>query len=125
MDGSTQYQGHSWPADPTHVLTRAQARAAGLDLAELRGPRFQKVFFDLYVSSSVALTPRVRAGAALKISAPGAHASHYTAAELWGGCVPVQASRMSRFRRERCVLNVAASKHTSHVRTRQSWCIRV
>ena len=76
--------------DPTRPFTRAQARAAGLRIPELRGSRFQKVFFDLYVSASVAVTPQVRARAALDVSPAGAYVSHYTAAELWGGCVPDQ-----------------------------------
>ncbi|MBA3990994.1 MAG: hypothetical protein H0X54_08150 [Propionibacteriales bacterium] len=70
---------------PTVLFTRAEARAAGLRIAELRGPRFQKVFYDLYVAASVQVTAVVRARAALKISPPRSSASHFTAAEVWGG----------------------------------------
>ncbi len=76
------------PFDPTKPFTRAQARASGLQVAALRGPRFQKVFYDLYVSSGIAVTPCVRARAALQISPDGAFVSHHTAAQLWGACVP-------------------------------------
>jgi len=72
------------------LFTRAEARAAGLRIAELRGPRFQKVFYDLYVAASVQVTAVVRARAALKISPPRSSASHFTAAEVWGGWVPDQ-----------------------------------
>lgn len=76
--------------DPTAPFTRAEARAAGIPIAALRGPRFQKVFYDLYVASSVVLTPRVRAKAALRVCDDESYVSHFTAAEVWGGTVPEQ-----------------------------------
>lgn len=76
--------------DPTVPFTRAEARAAGIPAAALRGPRFQKVFYDLYVASSVEVTPRIRAKAALRLCDAESYVSHFTAADLWGGCVPEQ-----------------------------------
>ena len=67
---------------------RAQARAAGIRLREILGPRFHKILYDSYVSATVPITTRLRAEAALNISAPGSYVSHRTAAELWGGVVP-------------------------------------
>ncbi|MEJ7690738.1 MAG: hypothetical protein WKF76_10085 [Nocardioidaceae bacterium] len=74
--------------NPTHPFTRAGARAAGIRITELRGPRFQKIFYDLYIAADVEVTAVVHAQAALKISPARSVASHYTAAEVWGGCVP-------------------------------------
>ena len=78
------------PFDPRVPFTRAEARIAGLPIATLRGPKFQKVFYDLYVSAAVDITATLRATAALKISPKGAYVSHFTAAEIWDGCVPQQ-----------------------------------
>lgn len=74
--------------DPTVPFTRAEARAAGIPLATLLGPRFQKVFYDLYVDSAIDVTAAVRAKAALKLCVEGSFVSHFTAAELWSGVVP-------------------------------------
>jgi Protein of unknown function (DUF559) len=74
--------------DVRHPFNRAQARAAGIRLREILGPQFHKILYDSYVSSSVPITTRLRAEAALAISAPGSYVSHHTAAELWGGVVP-------------------------------------
>jgi hypothetical protein len=74
--------------DIRRPFSRAQARAAGLRLRQLLGPQFHKILYDSYVSSSVPITTRLRAEAALDVSAPGSYISHHTAAELWGGVVP-------------------------------------
>ncbi|HSU35498.1 MAG TPA: hypothetical protein VLJ88_07550 [Propionibacteriaceae bacterium] len=37
--------------DPV-VFTRAKARATGIKLADLRGPRFTRLFHDTYVPTS-------------------------------------------------------------------------
>ncbi|HEY5821745.1 MAG TPA: DUF559 domain-containing protein [Propionibacteriaceae bacterium] len=74
--------------DPRHPFSRADARAAGLPLHELLGPRYQKILYDSYVLASVSVTTRLRTEAALRVSGPGAYASHFTAAVLWGGVVP-------------------------------------
>lgn len=74
--------------DIRRPFSRAQARAAGLRLRQILGPQFHKVVYDSYVSSSVPITTRLRAEAALDVSVPGSYISHQTAAELWGGVVP-------------------------------------
>lgn len=56
----------------------------------LRGPRFRRLFPDVYVQASVPLTPSVRARAALLLAAPsGGTLAGYSAAELLGAsCGP-------------------------------------
>jgi hypothetical protein len=76
------------PFDPDQPFSRSDARAAGIGLKTLLSSRFQKVFYDCYVSSTVRLTTKLRATAALKISPPGSFVSYSTAARLWGGIVP-------------------------------------
>lgn len=74
--------------DRRRPFSRADARAAGIALRELLGPRYHKVLYDRYVSSSVPITVALRGEAALAISPAGSYLSHHTAAELWGGIVP-------------------------------------
>ena len=76
------------PFDPREPFSRADARAAGIGLKTLLSSRFRKIFYDCYVSSSVPLTTRIRAKAALGISPLGSFLSHSTAARIWGGIVP-------------------------------------
>jgi very-short-patch-repair endonuclease len=75
------------PFDPMQPFSRADARAAGIARKTLLSSRFHKVFYDCYVSSTVPLSTRLRAKAALAISAPGSFVSHATAARIWGGIV--------------------------------------
>lgn len=74
--------------DVRNPFTRADARAAGITVKELVSSRYQKVFYNLYVSADVVLTPQVHARAALRLASPGSYASHYTAAELWDLPIP-------------------------------------
>ena len=74
--------------DIRNPFTRADARAAGITVKELVSGRYQKVFYNLYVSADVVLTPQVRARAALRLASLDSYASHYTAAELWDLPVP-------------------------------------
>ncbi|HEU4908542.1 MAG TPA: DUF559 domain-containing protein [Propionibacteriaceae bacterium] len=74
--------------DVRHPFTRADARAAGITAKELISSRYQKVFYNLYLSADVVITPQIRARAALHLADPDSYASHYTAAELWGLPVP-------------------------------------
>ena len=76
------------PFDPREPFSRAAARAAGIGLKTLLSSRFRKIFYDCYVSSTVPLTTKIRAKAALEISPPGSFLSHSTAARIWGGIVP-------------------------------------
>jgi very-short-patch-repair endonuclease len=74
-------------ADPV-VLTRAQARASGIKLADLRGPRFTRLFHDTYVPSSELTTLWLQAATVMKRLPAAHHVSHHTAVRLWGGVAP-------------------------------------
>jgi hypothetical protein len=76
------------PFDPKQPFSRAEARAAGIGLKTLLSSRFQKIFYDRYVSATVPITTKLRASAALGVSPPGTFISHSTAARIWGGVVP-------------------------------------
>lgn len=75
-------------SDLPKLYSRADARAAGLPLRRLLGQDFQKVLYDQYVTAAVPVDLRLRARAALNVSAPGACISHHTAAALWGATPP-------------------------------------
>jgi hypothetical protein len=49
-------------------FTRADARAAGITVKELISSRYQKVFYNFYVSADVVFTPQLRARAALRLA---------------------------------------------------------
>ncbi len=74
----------------TDPFSRAEARSAGISNKELRSGRYQRLFYDLYLSAEVVVTPALRAKAVLKVCPPGSQVSHFTAAELWGAIVPSQ-----------------------------------
>jgi very-short-patch-repair endonuclease len=76
--------------DSTLPFTRAEARLAGIPMRDLAGPMFRRLFYNLYVSAATPVTALLRARAALKVSPRRSHASHFTAGEIWGGCVPQQ-----------------------------------
>lgn len=78
--------------DPRLPFTRADARAHGITDAELRGPRYQRLFHDVYAAADLLVTPLLMAQAALRISPAGSHASHHTAAAIWRACPPDQAA---------------------------------
>jgi hypothetical protein len=75
---------HDDVLDVGNPIARADARAAGITVKELISSRYQKVFYNLYVSADVVLTPLLRARAALRLASHDSYASHHTAAELWG-----------------------------------------
>jgi hypothetical protein len=75
---------HDDVLDVGNPFTRADARAAGITVKELISSRYQKVFYNLYVSADVVLAPQLRARAALRLASHDSYASHHTAAELWG-----------------------------------------
>lgn len=70
--------------DFTQPFTAAQARAAGISRAALRGPRYQTLFRGVYLSSAIRVHGEVLARAALLLFPPGAFISHHTAAQLHG-----------------------------------------
>ncbi len=69
-------------------LTRAQARAIGLPLSNLRGPRYTRLYHDTYVPSAEVGTLRVQAATAMSRLPQAHHVSHHTAVRLWGGVAP-------------------------------------
>jgi hypothetical protein len=70
------------------VLTRAKARDACIPLEALLGPTYTKLFYDAYVPSTAKISLRTQAETALRVVAWGAHISHHTAVQLWGGVAP-------------------------------------
>jgi hypothetical protein len=78
------------PLNDTDPFSRAEARSAGISDKDLRSGRYQRLFYDLYLSAAVVVTPVLRAKAVLKVCPRGSQVSHFTAAELWGAIVPNQ-----------------------------------
>lgn len=79
----------SAPFNPRSPFSRADARAAGISMQDLLSSAYQRIFFDTYLCSTVALTVDVRARAAIeRTQSATAYASHHTAAALWGIPVP-------------------------------------
>jgi hypothetical protein len=76
------------PATPLDFVTRASARERGITAGELRGPRWVRLYNDLYLPASVEVTDQVRARAALRLAPEGALVARHTAARLLGGVVP-------------------------------------
>ncbi|MDQ6642144.1 MAG: hypothetical protein M3Y66_06595 [Actinomycetota bacterium] len=74
--------------DPRTPFTIADVVAGGHDPRSLRTTRWHRVFRGVYVSADVSLTLRVRTQAALLLHQAAAHASHTTAASLYGIVVP-------------------------------------
>jgi hypothetical protein len=103
----------SIPRDPAAafrslpVLTRAKARDACVPLEALLGPTYTKLFYDAYIPSTAKISLRTQAETALRVVAEGAHISHHTAVQLWGGVSPATsrihltfADQRARTRRE-------------------------
>ena len=86
------------------VLTRTRARAIGVPLAELRGPRYTRLFHDTYVPSAEVGTLRALAAAVMSRLPNAHHVSHHTAVRLWGGVAPdsVDIHVSTTRREERC-----------------------
>jgi Protein of unknown function (DUF559) len=78
------------PFNDAAPFSRAEARSAGISDKELRSGRYQRLFYDLYLSAQIIVTPALRAKAVLKVCPRGSQISHFTAAELWGAIVPSQ-----------------------------------
>lgn len=60
----------------------------GVTAWDLESGRYRRLFRGVYVSSAIAVTPSVRARAAMLLVDPRSVASHHTAATMWGGIVP-------------------------------------
>jgi hypothetical protein len=76
------------PFDPRAPFNWAAGLRAGLTARQLRGAGFTRLLHDVYISSAVPVTLRLRTRVALDLCGPGGHASHHTAAELWQAWVP-------------------------------------
>ena len=76
--------------DPRKPFTRAEGRAVGITDEMLLTRSFHKVLYDSWVSSHVAITPMLRATAAIRLAPDGSRVSHHTAAEIWGAVVPAE-----------------------------------
>jgi hypothetical protein len=74
--------------DPRQPFTRAEARAAGITDARLRGPRYRRLFCGIYVGADVPVDLRLRVQAALRLAPKGTLVRGVTAAQLLGGIVP-------------------------------------
>jgi hypothetical protein len=70
-------------------MTRAGARAAGLDDRQLRQPSLQRLSRDTYLPRSMADDAAARVAAVLMTAPMGSVASHRAAAELWGIEIPL------------------------------------
>jgi very-short-patch-repair endonuclease len=75
-------------SDPALLFSRDEARRAGISVRELCGPSYQRLFYNVYVSSTVPVTPLLRARGALKVSPADSYVSHHTAGEIWDGWLP-------------------------------------
>ena len=75
-------------ASKQSFLTRARARAIGVPLADLRGPRYTRLFYDTYVPSAEVGTLQAQAAAVMSRLPNAHHVSHHTAVRLWGGVAP-------------------------------------
>src|SRR3954452_24534074 len=74
--------------DIRRPFTRADAIAAGIRAAALRGSNFRRIFRDVYVHSSLPPSPLVRVQGALVIHPPSAFASHASAGRVYGVPIP-------------------------------------
>lgn len=90
------------PLETRRPFTRADALAAGISPAVLRGPKFRKIFHGVYVDARVVDHPLVRVQAALLTLPPDSFASHVSAAYLLD--LPVPAHSLTHV----SVLNVAS-----------------
>jgi hypothetical protein len=76
------------PLDVRRPFTRADAIAAGISPALLRGSTFRRIFRNVYIRASVRDNPLIRVQAALLIHPPGAFASYASAARVYDVPLP-------------------------------------
>lgn len=72
-------------------FTRADAIAAGISPKELRGSKFRRIFYGVYIAARVPDHPLIRTQAALIVHPADAFASHFTAGRVYGVPLPVHA----------------------------------
>ena len=81
--------GHREGFDPGVPFTRAAALAAGIPRRTLYGGGYRQLHTGIFVGADVEVTPLLLARATLLPFGTGAHASHATAARVWGLPIPV------------------------------------
>jgi len=81
-------RGRSAPLDVRRPFTRADAIAAGISPALLRGPSFRKIFHGVFIHASVPDHPLIRVQAALLIHPSGAFASYASAGRVYDVPLP-------------------------------------
>jgi very-short-patch-repair endonuclease len=109
--------------DTRRPFTSAQALAAGITQAMLRGPRFTPLFRGVYIAAQKRPSDEIRIHAALLVVPPDAFVSHHSAAKLYSLPVPssplvhvsVIATR-DRRKRDGIVTHLAAVQPLRHVR---------
>lgn len=77
--------------DTAMPFTRGQALVAGIGRRDLVGGKYRRIVWGVYADADVPRSAMLDAIAVLLVSQAGAHASHFTAAGIWGGVVPDQA----------------------------------
>lgn len=85
--------------DPTTPFQRHRGIEAGLSAKELRGRGFRLVLPGTYVAATTAITPRLRAAAALLPYDGAAWASHSSAARVYDLPIPTSADEHVSVRR--------------------------
>ncbi|MBO1755178.1 endonuclease domain-containing protein [Allobranchiibius sp. CTAmp26] len=76
------------PDDAGVFIDRRTARSLGVPVQDLLSSKYTKVFFDCYVPANTNLTQTLIVQAALFCAPDAIAASHYSAAQLWGGIAP-------------------------------------
>lgn len=76
------------PLDTKRPFTRAAGIRAGIPAKDFRRDRFQVVLRGVHLDRGVEVTPRIRALAALALVDESAHASHVSAARVYGVPIP-------------------------------------
>lgn len=74
--------------DPRKPFTKAEAMQAGIDPKHLASKAYRRLLVNVYVDSSVPLTPALCAEAPLAVAPVTAWASHTSAARIIGAPVP-------------------------------------
>lgn len=106
--------------DPRVPFTRARALAAGVPRRLLYGDSYRQLHTGIFISADVDVGPLTVAAASLVPFGAGAHASHATAARVWGLPIPVLPDEHvtvtdRRQRRSRGGIRCHWTKHSSVV----------
>lgn len=69
-------------------FSRAEAVRAGINVTQLSGPDFRRLFRGIYVAADATADVKLRARAAIRLAVPDGFASHHTAALIYGAVPP-------------------------------------